>query len=579
MGATSDNYEIITSGVTYTIASDYVNSAHHQIVKIVFGSTGDVVKNISSDTPLPVGLCGDWARYDYLAASGYYSLATTIVGYTGESFSIVGTPGGELVGVTVTTVPVTATDLDIRTLYGGTVGTGTLTNEDYVKIQGICGGYPVGITIDFTMPVSITSFSNLGIFGVSGATAIGVTFGTVNVRGLTAASDTVTVYGGGTASTVSVGLFGFSGSAAVPIYAEDNSLNVNIKTAPGITVTATDLDIRNLDYTTDDVIVVGQGLQDETSTATLPTYINALARNGNLYRVGGVTGAGWCGAALNAYLVNAGFTFNLSATATFSTGIGISQASFNPVPVKGSTSADVGVWVVGDTANGPVLVQGNSGGYLPVSNPFLNTSTSAINTSIGQVKANTDFIAAVKKALYDQTVSISAGDYPGSASIYTLVKNQILGEISALSATKLATSDPSTVNTASQPSLAVSVMGVKQQPSFMARTAAATNTPQNLTALNSGAGYTCSNGIRIKTSRVATGTNASQNEIMCVISQADANLYGASAGTASYVLYHGDEMFFEVNNISQINVFYPAYSASFAPHNTGAGMTFSFYAS
>ena len=55
MGATSDNYEIITSGVTYTIASDFVNNSHHQIVKIVFGNTGDVVNNISSDTPLPVG--------------------------------------------------------------------------------------------------------------------------------------------------------------------------------------------------------------------------------------------------------------------------------------------------------------------------------------------------------------------------------------------------------------------------------------------------------------------------------------------------------------------------------------------
>jgi hypothetical protein len=42
---------------------------------------------------------------------------------------------------------------------------------------------------------------------------------------------------------------------------------------------------------------------------------------------------------------------------------------------------------------------------------------------------------------------------------------------------------------------------------------------------------------------------------------------------------HGDEMFFEVNNIDKINVFYPPYSAGFAPHNTGTGITFSFYAS
>jgi len=57
MGATSDNYEIVTGGTTYTIASDYVNpfgggTAHFQIVKAVYG-TGDSVTNISSDTPLP----------------------------------------------------------------------------------------------------------------------------------------------------------------------------------------------------------------------------------------------------------------------------------------------------------------------------------------------------------------------------------------------------------------------------------------------------------------------------------------------------------------------------------------------
>jgi hypothetical protein len=578
MGATSDNYEIITSGTTYTIASDYVNSAHHQLAKIVYGNN-DTVTNVSGDTPLPVGICGSWSQYEYLANSGYYSLTTTIVGYTGESISIVGTSGGQLVGITVTPLTVNSTDFDIRTLYGGTVGSGTLTDEDYIKVQGICGGYPVGITMNFTMPVSVSSFSDLGVFGVSGATAIGITVGTISIRGLTAVSDTITVYGGGTAATVSVGLFGFTGATASPIYAEDNALNVNIKTAPGITVSATDLDIRNLSYITDTITVVGQGAQEDSSIATVPTNISALMNSGSLQRVGGTAGAGWCGAAMNVYLVNSGITFSISASATFSTGIGISQAAYNPIPVAGSTSATTGVWVVGDTANGPVLVQGSSSGYLPVSSPFLNTSTTTINTSIGQVKANTDFMGAMKKALYDPNVSISAGDYPGNLSIYSLVKDQVVGGLAALNAVKLPSSDPSSVSVASQPSLAVSVMAIKPQASFMARTGSATNSPQNLTAFSAASGYTCANGVRIKTSRIATGANASQNEIMCVISEADAGFYGATAGTASYVLYHGDEMFFEVDNINQIKVFYPAYSASFAPHNTGAGMTFSFYAS
>ena len=66
---------------------------------------------------------------------------------------------------------------------------------------------------------------------------------------------------------------------------------------------------------------------------------------------------------------------------------------------------------------------------------------------------------------------------------------------------------------------------------------------------------------------------------MCVISEADVALYGATAGNYAYSLYHGEELFIEIDNINKLRVFYPAYSAAFAPHNTGAGITFSFYAS
>ena len=63
MGATSDNYQIVTSGVSYTIASDYVKpsgageTAHHQIVKVAYGAN-DTVNYVSNSKPLPVGLCG-----------------------------------------------------------------------------------------------------------------------------------------------------------------------------------------------------------------------------------------------------------------------------------------------------------------------------------------------------------------------------------------------------------------------------------------------------------------------------------------------------------------------------------------
>jgi hypothetical protein len=586
MGATSDNYQIVTSGTTYTIASDYVNptggeTAHIQLVKIIHGADG-ATAYATSTTPLPVGVCGAWARYDYLSTSGYYGLAVNIVGFTGtDSLAIVGVSGGEAVGITVGTLVVTATDLDTRTLYGGTVGyaLGITTGIDYVAVQGICGGYPVGITVDGSLPVSLSVSSNIGIFGVSGATAVGVTFGTVNTRGLTAASDTITVYGGGTASTVSVGLFGFTGGTADPLYAENNALNVNVKTfavgISGVTVSASDLDIRDIDYTTDTITVVGEGASDDASLSTVPTYITGLDTNGNLIQIGGITGAGWCAGALNVYLVNDGITFAVNATATFSAEIGITAPAAGAIPVQGSTYAAYPVWIAGNTSGDPVSVQGTCGGYLLVDVKNFDTNIATVNTTATNIKNNTDFMAAVKKALYSDAQSVGAFDFSDRFSIYTLVRDSIGVNIEALKDAIVPNGSPYS----SEDSMAVTVVAQKQQPSFMARTASATNSSQNLTAFNSGSGYTCANGVRIKTSRIATGANASQNEVMCVISEADAALYGASAGTASYVLYHGDEMFFEVDNINKIKVFYPAYSASFAPHNTGSGMTFSFYAS
>lgn len=585
MGATSDNYNIVTSGTTYTIASDYVKpsggeTAHFQMVKLAYGAN-DSVFYTSASSPLPVGLCGSWGRYDYLAPSGYYTLTTTIAGISNTNLTVVGVSGGTAVGVTVGTVTVQATDLDIRTLYGGVAGStldiGATSGVDYVAVQGISGAYPVGITLSGSLPVSLSASSNVGIFGVSGATAVGVTFSTVSIRGLTAASDTVTVYGGGTASTVSVGMFGFTGATATPIYAESNALNVNIKTAPGITVTASNLNIRALDYSTDTITVVGQGASDNASSpkATVPTYINALGKNGNLLQVGGVTGSGWSAAALNVNLVNSGITFTVTASATFSADVGITAASASAIPVRGSTYATSGVWVTGSTNGDPITIQGACGGYLPVLIPNFTSQTNTLNTSIGNVTNNTAFLAAVKKALYADVVSVGAGDFSDKYSLYSLVRDNIGAKAQSVVNTVV----PNGVAPTTQDSLAVTLVATKQKSSFISRTACATGTPQNLTAFNSGAGYTCSNGIRIKTSRIATGANASQNEIMCVISEADATVYGASAGNASYVLYHGDEMFFEVDNINRLKVFYPAYSAGLAPHNTGSGVTFSFYAS
>ena len=570
MGATSDTYNIVTSGITYTIASDYVNSAHHQLVKIVYG-TGDNVTNINSDTPLPVGLCGSWERYDYNIGA-YYALRTAIVGQAGSPLEITGVSGATLVGVTFTTINIAATDLDIRTLYGGTVGSGATGDSDYIAIQGLSGAYPVGITVSGSLPVSVASSINTGVYGVSGATALGVTFGTVVIRGLTAASDTITVYGGGTASTVSVGLFGFTGASAAALHSENNALNVNIKSGvglDGVTVTASNLDIRDLSYLADTVTVVGQGANDNAATprATVPTYVTALAPNNNLIQIGGVTGAGWCAGALNVSLVNSGITFTVSASVTLGSTFGITASDIGALPIRGTTYASVGVWVTGSTSGDPVTVKGFSGGLLPIELPNFTSQTTNINNSIADLKNDTAFLIAVKKALFSDAVSVGASDYPDQYSIYKLIQNAVTTQLTSLA------------NTVSNGSVSVAIDSYPTQPSFISRTGNIGYTAKNLTEYNSAAGFTCATGVRIKVSRIATGTNASQNELMCVISEADAAIYGSTAGTASFTMYHGDELFIEVDNINKLKVFYPAYSTGFAPHNTGTGITFSFYAS
>ena len=583
MGATSDNYLISTDGITYTISSDYVNSAHHQLVKIVTG-TGDTVQYVDSDTPLPVGICGSWQRYDYNTGL-YYGLQTVIVGQTNGFLEVGGFTGSTPVGITsYSPLAVDAVDLDIRTLFGGTVGSGETVGVDYVSIQGISGAYPVGITVSGSIPVTLTSSFDYGVFGVSGATAIGVTFGTVDIRGISSATDTITVYGGGTASTVSVGLFGFTGASAEELYSENNALNVNIKSSvglDGVTVAASNLDIRDLSYVTDTITVVGEGANDNASTprATVPTYVNALAKDGTLIQIGGVTGTGWSAGALNVSLVNSGITFTVSASVTLGTTLGITVSDESAIPVRGSTYANSGVWVSGGTSGEPVTVKGYSGGLLPVELADFTSQTTAINNTVAILKNDTAFLTAVKKALFSGNVSVSASDYPDTESIYTLVRDTLGTSVSSIKDSVLSNSDPTGVDKSTQKSVAVSVISTKQQPSFLSRTNYVSYTAKNLNEYNSGNGFTCSTGVKIKASRVSTGASASSNEFMCVISEADIALYGATAGNYAYSLYHGEELFIEIDNINKLRVFYPAYSAAFAPHNTGAGITFSFYAS
>jgi hypothetical protein len=590
MGATSDNFlalsytfetdiegNTLTNYTYYNIASDYVNpfggeTAHFQIVKTVYG-TGDEILNITPSTPLPVQPSLAWTRYDYLANSGYYSLATTIVGYTGDAVRVEGSCGGEPVYVSITNdLNLTAGDtLPIRNLSAIDVSSGD-TGGDWVGVRGISGAYPVGVTFAGNLPVTITSLADSGVYGVEGATAIGVTFGEVSIRGLSADTDSVTVKGGGTGEAVYVGVYGYEGGeTASIIHAENNALNVNVKDVPGITVSASDLDIRDLSYTSDSITVHGFGPEDEFSRATVPTYINAIDANESLYAIGGSTGSGWCGAALNVFLVNQGITFEVVANATFDANVSVQGSVDNPLPIYGSTYATSGLWVTGSTNGDPVVVQGSSGGYLPVEVKGVDERHQQTTNDLQQLKTNTEYLVALKKAIYSDTVGEGALAYPHDQSLYALMRNIVGNGIQEIQDT-ITESD-------SQKTIAVSVIESKRQSSFISRTGFVGAVSTNLSSYNSGNGFTCETGVKIKVSNVATGTNSSQNEHICIISEADAAIFGNTNTTASFMMYHGDEMHFDVDNINRIRVFYPPLSAESAPFNTGSGVTFSFYAS
>jgi hypothetical protein len=593
MGATTDNFLALSyteelnpelgDGSTfkvytyYNIASDFVNpfggeTAHFQIVKTVYG-TGDQIVNITPQTPLPVQPFGSWTRYDWLANSGYFSLATTIVGYTGDPFRVVGVSGGEPVYVSITNdLKITAGDtLPIRNLSAVDASSGE-TSGDWVGVRGIVGGYPVGITFSGDLPVAITSLGNVGIFGVSGATAIGVTFGQVNVRGLSADTDSITVRGGGTGDTVYAGIYGYEGGqTAAPIYAENNALDVNIKQSVGVTVSASSLDIRDLEYTQDSVLVYGTGNPDQFSNATFPTYINAIDSNETLFPIGGSTGAGWCGAALNVFLVNQGITFEINSSITFDTEMRVGAPQDDPMPVHGTTYATTGVWVTGSTMGGPVIVQGFNNGLLPVDVVGFNQLLPIIGTGLQSLIDTTSYIISLKRALYSASVAEGAFASPPDQSLYGLISGPINDGVKDVRNT--------VISSPTQSSIGVTVVASKRQPSFMSRTGFAGAVSTNLSAYNGGNGFTCESGVKIKVSRIATGANSSQNEHMCIISEADAAVFGNTNTASAYMMYHGDEMCFEVDNINKIRVFYPALSLESAPFNTGSGVTFSFYAS
>ena len=199
MPDTVSNIIIDISGNTANMATDFASSgvgitaAHVPIQKIAFGDE-TVSTRVSSSNPLPITI---QSNQELVGVSGS-------VGITGNTKIVVPfepTP----TGLTNNFIKVAGTST------GGFIGvTGT--------IEGISGGFPVPVS----GTVNVSNATGLGVFGISGATAIAITGG----RRLNHSEDSVRiensiigVSGGRTilAATDSIKVFGSDATPYVPV--------------------------------------------------------------------------------------------------------------------------------------------------------------------------------------------------------------------------------------------------------------------------------------------------------------------------------------------------------------------------
>jgi hypothetical protein len=300
---TADNIEIsIASGNSAIIATDYGTSgavgfsaSHAQISKLAWGDENYTYR-VTESYPAPVKIYG--ATGSAISVSGTVSGTGSFYVRTNSGIPLV------VIGSTLTT------DAPI-----GITG----------SVQGITNGRPIGVT------GYVNILNTVGVFGISGATAIGITGG----RRLSYSTDSVYVYG-------DVGISG------------------------GFQLTAFD----------DSVSVYGPG-----GTTYVETNLN----------VGGVA-LGLSGDALKVAVTNAGFTFSVSVSAT--TGVTNSggalrvqgySGSGDPITIQGTLAG--GAVEVAAYTTLPVGVSGS----VTIDDDDIITEIDSLRTDIGTVATNAGY--------------------------------------------------------------------------------------------------------------------------------------------------------------------------------------------
>lgn len=170
-----NNFIVSGTSAEAQVATDFVGSAHHQVMKVAFGDSSTATR-VTSSEGLPVNVLNA-------------SLAVT---------GTVGLNSGTTVNIAVPTAGITvqagASGISIRTLSAGTAGyTAGIYNTgstDMVAVVGISGGYPVtvkGTSFDIRLLTAGTAGYTSGVYR-SGSTDVVAVVGLsggypVNVRG------------------------------------------------------------------------------------------------------------------------------------------------------------------------------------------------------------------------------------------------------------------------------------------------------------------------------------------------------------------------------------------------------------
>lgn len=408
MADTTDNDLTINPGTGgANIATDWDGTRHFQVQKVAYGDS-TATQRVDATHPLPItlkdssgtaiGVSGGALNVN-LSTSGSMNVNLATV-TNGTAVPVYGVSGG-------TAIAITAGNFHIRGLSAGSSGgTGPL---DSVSVQGVSGAFPI--------PVSGISFS---IRGLTSGSFTGITPG-----------DAVSVQGMSGGYAVSVLVRGLSGATTMnPIGASGSKLLVNVEGTVNVGntlgVTAGDFDIRDLSMGTP-----ASGLPSTFDGVRVAGYSGGFPVSSLVHGMSGATMIAIGVTGSNRLMVDIGIVgLSFGGTLALGTSVGIT----GPVFVRGSTTADVPLWVAGGTQSGALILVGGTG----ISNSVLVSGTTngypvGITASNFQIRGLTaSDVLGLTGAAYASLLNIYNAIFASGASPLSTLLNSILtkdGEI------------------------------------------------------------------------------------------------------------------------------------------------------